>query len=84
MLSHKKIRAKGKTGLSKIFAEINVGDKVALVNNLSFRRAFPERFHGRTGTVIARQGKSLVVCIKDGGKEKKFMAQKIHLKKLSS
>ena len=84
MLSHKKIRQKGKIGLSKVFAEMKAGDKVALVNNLSFRRAFPERFQGRTGTVIGIQGKSVVVCIKDGGKEKKFMAQKIHLKKLSS
>jgi ribosomal protein L21E len=84
MLSHKKIRQKGKLGLSKVFSEMAIGDKVALVNNLSFRRAFPERFHGRTGVIVGMQGRAVVVCIKDGGKVKKFMAQKIHLKKLSS
>jgi len=84
MLSRKRVRHKGKLNLSKVFANIKAGDKVSLVSDLSFRRAFPERYHGKTGTVIGNQGKSLIVSVYDGGKEKKFAIQKIHLKKLSS
>ena len=84
MLAHKEIRRKGKLPLSKVFAEIKLGDKVALVKDLSFRSTFPDRFQGRTGAVIGKQGKSLIVLIKDGQKEKKFITQRIHLKKLSS
>ncbi|MEM2956135.1 MAG: 50S ribosomal protein L21e [Candidatus Pacearchaeota archaeon] len=82
MLSHKKIRQKGKLGLSRVFAEINIGDKVALVKDLSYRCGFPIRFQGKTGKVIGKQGKSLIVSINDGRKDKKFIVQKIHLKKL--
>ena len=84
MLSHKKIRKKGKIPLSKVFADIKKGDKVALVKDLSFDSAFPDRFQGRTGTVIGQRGKALIVQIYDGQKEKKFIVKKIHLKKLSS
>jgi len=83
-MASKSIRQKGKLALSKVFADIKIGDKVALVRNLSFPPAFPEHFHGRTGTVAAKQGKSLVVSFYDGNVEKKIVAQKIHLKKLSS
>ena len=84
MKGHKKIRQKGKLGLSKIFVDLNIGDKVALVQNLSYSLAFPKRYHGRTATVIGNQGKSAIVSIVDGKVEKRFMVQKIHLKKLSS
>ena len=84
MIGRKKIRQKGKLGLSRVFSEMHIGDKVALVKNLSFRFCFPERYQGRTGTVIGQQGRSMVVEITDGWQKKKFIVQKIHLKKLSS
>ncbi len=84
MLKRKRIRQKGKLGLSKVFSNISIGDKVALIRDLSFNASFPERFQGRTGTVIEKQGRSLVVLVKEGSMEKKFITQKIHLKKLSS
>jgi len=84
MLGHKKIRQKGKLSLSKVFVNLKAGDKVSLVQNLSYRPAFPKRFHGRTAVVVGKQGNSIIVRINDGKKEKKFIVQKIHLKKLSS
>lgn len=84
MKGHKKIRQKGKLGLSKVFTEFKTGDKVALIQNLSHNFAFPKRYHGRTATVVGPQGRSMIVSIIDGKVEKKFIVQKIHLKKLSS
>ena len=84
MLGRKRLRQKGKLGLSRAFADINEGDKVALVSDLSFSRGFPERFQGKTGTVIGKQGKAIIVSVYDGKREKKFIVQRIHLKKLSS
>jgi len=84
MLSHKRIRQKGKLGLSKVFKDIKPGDRVALIRYLSLTAAFPERFQGRTGVVVGKQGKSMIVMVYDGNKEKKLVIQKIHLKKLSS
>jgi len=84
MKGHKKVRQRGKLGLSKIFAEMNPGDKVALVHNLSYSRNFPQRYHGRTATVIGKRGNAVLVSITDGKAEKKFAVQKINLKKLSS
>jgi len=84
MLKHKKIRQRGKLSLSKVFANLNVGDKVSLIQNLSYRPAFPRRFQGRTAVITGKQGRSIIVGIIDGNKKKKFIVQKIHLKKLSS
>ena len=84
MSKAKSIREKGKLGLSKIFANIKPGDKVALIRNLSFSRSFPERYQGKTGVVMKAEGDALIVKIKDGNREKLFSAKKIHLKKLSS
>lgn len=84
MLKRKKIRQRGKLGLSKFFASFKVGDKVALVRNLSFTKDFPVRFHGKTGTVMGEQGKSLVVKIYDGRRKKSLVVKRINLKKLSN
>ena len=84
MKGRKRIRTKGKLGLSRIFTEFNPGDKVALIQNLSYNLAFPKRYYGRTATVVGPQGRSMIVSIIDGKVEKKFIVQKIHLKKLSS
>ncbi len=84
MLKRKQVREKGKLGLSKLFTEINIGDKVALVRNLSFTKDFPERFQGRTGTVLEQRGEGFVVSFHDGKVEKKLVVKRINLKKLSN
>jgi large subunit ribosomal protein L21e len=84
MLDRKEIRKKGKTGMSRFFFDIKAGDKIALIRDLSFTAPFPKRFQGKTGVVTGIQGKSVTLKVYDGGKEKKFVIQKIHLKKLSS
>jgi len=84
MLKRKNIREKGKLGLSKLFQEINVGDKVALVRNLSFTKDFPDRFQGKTGTVAEQRGESFIVKFFDGDVPKQVVVKRINLKKLSN
>ena len=84
MLKHKRIRTKGKLGLSKVFKEFKEGDKVALVYQPGQQAHFPLRFHGKTGVIKAQRGNCLVISVQDGGQKKEFIIKKIHLKKLFS
>jgi len=82
MLKRKRIRTRGKAGLSTVFKELHEGDKVALVRDLAYIAPFPKRMQGKTGRILGYRGKCCVVGVKDGNKEKKFIVSKIHLKKL--
>jgi large subunit ribosomal protein L21e len=84
MIKHKRVRERGKLGLSRLFREFKKGDKISLVCVPGQKSDFPLRFHGRTGNVLRKQGNAFVVNIKDGGQNKKFVVKRIHLKKLSS
>lgn len=84
MLKQKLIRQRGKIGLSRIFSELNEGDKVALVRDLSFKASFPERFQGKTGKIIGKRGDAYVVELYDGKKLKRIVSKKINLKKLQN
>ena len=82
MLKQKSIRERGKTALSEFFKTINIGDSVVLKVSVGKKAAFPLRMQGKTGKVVAKQGKSLIVKVMDGNKEKTFIVPSIHLKKL--
>jgi len=81
-MKYKPVRQKGKLGLSKVFSELNLGDKVALVRDLSFKASFPKAWQGRTGKVTGKRGKAYVIEVYDGNKLKKITAKRINLKKL--
>ncbi|MFH1326782.1 MAG: hypothetical protein ABIH59_01490 [archaeon] len=78
----KKIRTKGKLQLSKYFQKLNIGDRVSVTREISLRSNFPKRLQGRTGVVEGKRGKTFIVKIKDQTKEKKFLIDSIHLKKI--
>jgi len=78
----KRIREKGKLPLSRIFKRFNEGDKVVLVHNLSFPRAFPYRIQGKTGVIKGKRGRAYIVDLKDGNKTKTFITNQIHMKKI--
>ena len=84
MLKRKPVREKGKLGLSRLFTDIQVGNKVALVRNLSFTKDFPDRFQGKTGIVTEQRGDSLIVEFHDGNVPKSVVVKRINLKKLSN
>ena len=78
----KKIRTKGKIKLSQYFQNLIKGDIVSVNKERSFAFNFPLRIQGRTGTVERKIGSHYFVKIKDRNKEKKFLIEPLHLKKL--
>lgn len=82
MSKRKKIRTRGKLRLSRYFQELKKGDFVAVIKEKSIKSSFPTRLQGRTGMVEAKRGKAYVVKIKDQNKEKQFIIEPIHLKKI--
>ena len=69
--------------ISRIFQELKVGDRVAVVIEPSEAASFPKRIQGRTGVVEKKNGKAYIVKIKDSNKEKKYIIKPVHLRKLS-
>lgn len=82
MVKKKKIRTRGKLQLSRYFQNLKEGDKIAVIREGSVNASFPERLQGRTGTVMGKQGRAYIVKMMDHNKEKKFIIQSIHLKKI--
>jgi large subunit ribosomal protein L21e len=78
----KNIRTRGKLQFSRYFQELEKGDFVAVVREPAVQSSFPTRLQGRTGIVEGRRGKSFIVKIKDINKEKEFLIEPIHLKKI--
>lgn len=83
-MNRKKIRTRGKFSFSKYFQDFREGENVAVVKEVSVRQSFPRRLQGRTGVVQERRGKAYIVNIKDQNKEKQFLIEPIHLKKIKS
>ena len=83
MVRTKKIRTRGKIQLSRYFQSLKEGDSVAVIREPSIDKSFPERLQGRTGIVAEKRGRAYVVKIMDSNKEKKFIIEPIHLKKIT-
>tara|TARA_Y100000034_G_scaffold20729_1_gene23757 strand:- start:1988 stop:2404 length:417 start_codon:yes stop_codon:yes gene_type:complete len=82
MSKKKPIRTRGKLQLSKYFQEFVKGDNVAVVRELAIPASFPKRLQGRTGVIESKRGKAYIIKIKDQNKEKRFLIEPIHLKKI--
>lgn len=82
MVQRKNVRDRGKLQLSKYFQEFMKGDNVAVIKEKSINSNFPERLQGRIGKIEGKRGKVYMVKIKDQEKEKKFLIEPIHLKKI--
>ena len=84
MVERKKMREKGKLRFSKYFQKLNKGDYVAVIREVSLRPRFPLRLQGRTGIIEEQRGKAYVVKINDQKKEKQFLIEPAHLKKIKT
>lgn len=82
MVKRKPIKKRGNLQFSRYFQNLKKGDAVAVVKETAVQFSFPERLQGRTGVVEGKQGKVVVVKIKDQNKEKEFLIEPIHLKKI--
>ena len=68
--------------ISRYFQELEKGDFVSVAIERAISSNLPKRFQGRTGVVEGQRGKAYLVKIKDQNKEKKFLIEPIHLKKI--
>ena len=66
-LLRRRVRERGKTGLSKILREYALGDRVLVRINPSIHKGMPHhRFHGKIGVVGERRGRAYVVNVSQG------------------
>lgn len=84
MVNRKNVHSRGKIPLSKYFQEFNSGDSVAVVKEVAVNSNFPKRLRGRTGRVEKKRGRIYIVKIKDQKKEKEFLIEPIHLRKIQN
>ena len=78
----KKPREKGKIRIRASLQEYKEGERVILKVDSAYQKGMPyKRFLGKQGKILGRKGKSYVVEIKDGNKQKKVICAPIHLKK---
>jgi len=83
MLQRKRVRTKGKKGLSRYFYNYKPGDRVALVLDLADQKGkFHKRFHGSTGVIEKKQGRAYVVKFLNGKVLKRIITNASHLKKI--
>ena len=84
MVIKKNMREKGKLRLSQYFQNLEEGDSVAFVREVSVHTNVPQRYQGRTGVVSGKRGRAAIVKIKDGNKQKELIVEPIHLKKIKN
>ena len=84
MVRRENIQLRGKISLSRYFQKFKENDSVAVKREISVNASFPKRLQGRTGIVIGKKGKAYKVKLKDQTKEKEFLINSIHLKKITS
>ncbi len=76
-----RVKARERSPITRYLQEFKVGNKVVIKPNPSSHKGMPfKRFFGRTGTVINKRGKSYIIKIKDGNKEKTIISRPEHLK----
>jgi large subunit ribosomal protein L21e len=76
----RKVREKGKTGLSKILREYKAGDRVVVKLNPSVHKGMPHRrFHGRVGIIESARGRAYVVNVTQGKAVKEIIVRPEHL-----
>jgi large subunit ribosomal protein L21e len=76
-------RERGKTRITRVLQDFEVGDKAAIEIDSRVRGGQPHNtFHGKTGVVLGHQGRSLLVRIRIGGKYKVVVAAPAHLRKM--
>lgn len=81
-LFKKNYKQKGKISIRNYLQVLNIGDKVVLKAEPAVQKGmYFRRFHGKTGSVIGKQGTNYKINIKDNNKEKEILVHPVHLRK---
>jgi len=71
--------------ITKFLQEFSLGDKVVIDQEPSSHKGMPHsRYKGKVGVVIGKRGKSYIISLRVGGKEKKIISRPEHLKLLKA
>ncbi len=74
-------RQKGLRSVRYLLEPFEIGQKVDIILNSQSQSGRPhKRYHGRKGTVVAKQGQAYIVLVKKGNKENKIIAKPEHLR----
>ena len=78
----KRVREKGKLGLSRLLVEYDVGDKVVINIDPAIHKGMPhKRFQGKVGTIIEKRGKAYILDIPQRKTSKLVVAGPEHVRK---
>jgi large subunit ribosomal protein L21e len=83
MKKRKSLREHGKIKFSQYFQEFENGTSVAVIREHLLNPKFPKQIHGRTGKIIGKRGNYFIVKINDLKKEKDYIINPVHLKKIT-
>jgi len=78
----KRVREKGKLGLSRLLVDYQVGDKVVINIDSGIHRGMPhKRFQGKVATIVEKRGRAYVLDIPQRKTSKIFIAGPEHIQK---
>ena len=78
----KRVRERGKLGLSRLLTKYDMGDKVVVNIDSAIHKGMPhKRYQGKVGTIIEKRGKAYVVEIPQRKTVKLIIATSEHLRR---
>jgi len=78
----KRVRERGKLGLSRLLARYEVGEKVVIDIDSGIHKGMPhKRYQGKVGTIIERRGRAYVVEIPQRKTVKLIISTPEHLRR---
>ena len=73
-------KERGKIRMSKLLQEYQPGNRVVVRIDPSIQKGMPHRrFHGKTGTVTEKRGRSYVVTVSQGNAVKEIIVRPEHI-----
>ncbi len=76
----KAARERGFLPVSRFMKKFELGDRVHIAVEPSAPKGMPHpRFHGRTGKIVGKMGRSYLVEITDGAARKLLISSPVHL-----
>lgn len=80
----KNIRERGKISISRYVKTFKKGERVLIKIEPSVHKGMPfRRYHGVSGTIIAKKGRCYELAVTDGSKRKIIIAHPCHLRRLT-
>ncbi len=71
------------SGLSRFFKEYKIGQKVLIKIDASFHKGMPSaKFHGKIAQIIGKRGRSYILKVLDGSKEKILFVNPAHIEEI--